>query len=516
MAILPEDITNAINGTPAPGASSLLGGNAWINDELKKNPAPPLVPPSGTAADTPDPFDMTGKGTPSDTPAAPIAPAAHGDGQSPAKEEAGDALKGIISHLPPFSIERLHDLRARMGDGLDLGIHFYTRVGDPYRDLYEYREEPLIFWGINIISARTSGGKTLMLKSFCNYLLHTKPDFHAVFFSLEESELDIEESLFAGYLWHKERFPWLPTDGEDGQPPELTRAITVKDIHAFTKYPGALDESQRRRLDEAARDLRERLHIVTIENLEEAALSFAGELEDEKQRAGIEENPPKADYSNVICAVIESYMKRYAGKVIFFIDYVQRVHHPDGEGNASYKELQHVMHDLMKAARAGAIMFLAAQSNRTVATGTAGGYAEKGATREAAEFFNVFGEQLREAADLEQGANKIIYSVIDRDSKAVNLRLTKARGDERDQFAAAPVTWGVQSVRLDKLTPPTLKHEDPKPKGTGGKGRNYKGDIMGTPSPAKEEAPDAEEQALIDLTEKKTTPRTKRRGGLMG
>ena len=86
MAILPEDITNAINGTPAP--SSLLGGNAWINDELKKNPAPPPVPPSGTATDTPDPFDMTGKDAPSDTPAAPIAPAAHRDGQSPAKEEA--------------------------------------------------------------------------------------------------------------------------------------------------------------------------------------------------------------------------------------------------------------------------------------------------------------------------------------------------------------------------------------------------------------------------------------------
>ena len=204
MTLLSDEISNAVSPKPAPAGSSYAGGNSWITEAEAEAQAQD----SGAAIQT-----------------------AEDEEAAPANEEAPDEFNGILAHLPPFSMNRLRELRARLGDGLDLGIHFYTRKGDPYKDEYEKREEPLTFWGINIISARTSGGKTLMLKSFCNYLLHEKPDFHAVFFSLEESELDIEEALFAGYLWHKERFPWLPSKEDDGQPPEMTRAITVKDIH---------------------------------------------------------------------------------------------------------------------------------------------------------------------------------------------------------------------------------------------------------------------------------------------
>ena len=428
--------------------------------------------------------------------------------QQPPANEEGDQTKeqsearGLIDHLPPFSLDRMRELRAQMGDALDLGIHFYTRDGAPEEDKYKRRQKPLTFWGINILSARTSGGKTLMLKTFCNYLLHMMKDYHAVFFSLEEAELDIEEALLSGYLWHEESFPTLPPDGMTARGFE---AITTDDIHEYIKDASTLDADQGERLNAAARNLRERLHIISLENLEEAALSFAGDLDekhDEKHAAIIRDDPPRADYSNVICALIDSYFKKYAGKVVFFIDYVQRIHHKDGEGNASYKELQRVMHDLMSAARTGAIIFLAAQSNRTVATGTAAGHAEKGSTREAAEYFNVFGEQLREAADLEQGANKIIYSVIDRANNAVNLRLTKARRDEREQFAAVPVFWGVQSARLDQIKEPTLKHEQPKPKAA--KGSSKPKEAAPAKEKLEEKAPEElspDEQALLALSE---------------
>ena len=486
MAILPDDVTKA--AAPAPYAA----GDSWIEE--------------AEAADAQQPRpDAIKTGSP-----------VTDQGQQPPANEEGNQTKeqsearGLIDHLPAFSLDRMRKLRAQMGDALDLGIHFYTRDGAPEEDKYKRRQKPLTFWGINILSARTSGGKTLMLKTFCNYLLHMMKDYHAVFFSLEEAELDIEEALLSGYLWHEESFPTLPPDGMTARGVE---AITTDDIHEYIKDTSTLDADQGERLNAAARDLRERLHIISLENLEEAALSFAGDL-DEKHAAIIRDDPPRADYSNVICALIDSYFKKYTGKVVFFIDYVQRIHHKDGEGNASYKELQRVMNDLMSAARTGAIIFLAAQSNRTVATGTAAGHAEKGSTREATEYFNVFGEQLREAADLEQGANKIIYSVIDRANNAVNLRLTKARRDEREQFAAVPVFWGVQSARLDQIKEPTLKHEQPKPK-------QPKGDSKPKAAPAKEKleekAPEeltADEQALIDLSETGMPPsisRSKRR-----
>lgn len=497
MAIIPEDVRKALEDTPpfapkaaAPSPSS-LPGNDWIAEAEAQSPAQPSSPaaPSSLRGD--------GSGSAQQPPA--NEEGADGAQQQPTNEILSPKeqdTRALIPHVPVFSLDRLRALRARLGDGLNLGIKFFVREGAPEKDEYKESPDPLIFKGINILTARTSGGKTLLLKSLCARILDLKQDFHAVFISLEEGESAIEEALLAGYLWNKEAFPWLPGSGET---PRQIEAITVKQIHDYTKFKDALQSSEYTnkkdalqysdtiRLDNAAHDLGERLHVITIENLEEAALAFAGGLE-EKHRAVFEADPPRADYSDTIRALILAYQKQFAGKVVFFIDYAQRIHHKDGPGNASYKELQAVMHDLMFTARAGAVVFLAAQSNRTVATGSAAGYAEKGASREAAEYFNVYGEQLREAADLEQAAEMIIYSTIDRYNNTLNLRLTKYRGGNRDQFAAIPIFWGVQCARLDekKVTAPTLKHAPEKPKGTGGKGRNYTGDIMGSSSPAKE------------------------------
>lgn len=485
MSKLPDDVIKALENkapkapkTAAPSPSS-LPGNDWIAEAEAQSPAQPSSPAA--------PSSMPGDGSGSAQQPPAKEKAADGAQQQPTKETLSPKeqdARALVSYIPTFSIDRLRVLRARLGDGLDLGIKFYVRDGAAEQDKYKESPDPLIFKGINIITARTSGGKTLLLKSLCARILDLKQDFHAVFISLEEGESAIEEALLAGYLWNKESFPWLPDRGET---PRQIEAITLKQIHAYTKNPDALEFSDTIRVDNAAHDLGERLHVITIENLEEAALAFAGGLE-ERHRADFEADPPRADYSDTIRALILAYQKQFAGKVVFFIDYAQRIHHKDGPGNASYKELQAVMHDLMFTARAGAVVFLAAQSNRTVATGSAAGYAEKGASREAAEYFNVYGEQLREAADLEQAAEMIIYSTIDRYNNTLNLRLTKYRGGNRDQFAAIPIFWGVQCARLDekKITAPTLKHAPEKPKGTGGKGRNYTGDIMGSSSPAKE------------------------------
>jgi len=369
-------------------------------------------------------------------------------------ENGTPSLNGILDHVLPFDLAEIRRLDQKAGRGIDLGLHFYKREG--------LAPGHLRFRGITVFAARTGGGKTLFATSLCAHALVTKPDYHAVFLSLEESKAAISKRLLAAYLYYTEstqQEPSLPFDPISLD--EVDRHIHGERLQIQEEIDDALRrgiQPRDGRINEAAAALSDRLTVLDIESFDEARNAYAQTRED---AAKAEEflKVWRADQSATVKGMIAYFRQKYDDKVLFFVDYAQRLHNDDVpvRGGAAYKEIQAVMADLISEARQGAIVFLAAQMNREGAKASGNKYA--------AEFYGAYSELLREAADIEQAAEMILYLTIDRDTNRLNMRLLKYRNGDADQAASAPIRWSVRAALLSQIDKPSLIDPENKDKG---------------------------------------------------
>ena len=120
-----------------------------------------------------------------------------------------------------------------------------------------------------------------------------------------------------------------------------------------------------------------------------------------------------------------------------------------GEGAAGqgYKEFKDIVEQIQPLISSGVTIFAAAQMNRE---GARNSINDKGK-----EFWEAIPEQIREAGDLEQAAEKLLFCVIDKTKPEhfANIRLLKNRRGSSDLSVAIPLDydkgglqWGTQRI----------------------------------------------------------------------
>lgn len=376
--------------------------------------------------------------------------ASHAEDSTPQEEKPLDELAEILDRETPFSLDDLKERSKRAGTGVDLGLRFYNHL-EAINGEYSRAQRNIRFKGITVFAARTGGGKTLFAVSLAAHALATKPEYAVVFLSLEESKAAISQKILAAFM------DFTPADEQ-----ERRDVLSLDDVETFVRgeqiqadfdINDYIDKGRRpwdTRIKAAARTLADRLTVIDIESFEEARARFAQTFEDEGKAANLAQTW-KADQSTTVRGMIAHYRRKYGDKVLFFVDYAQRLHDStDARRNAAtYKEIQSVMADLISEARQGACIFLAAQMNRDNSKETKGNAAK--------EFFSAIPEQLREAADIEQAAEIILYLTIDRETipSVLNMRVLKYRNGDARQYAGAPIDWRTRAARLADIQEPT-------------------------------------------------------------
>lgn len=391
-------------------------------------------------------------------------------------DRAAGPFYGALNRISTqFDLTRLTELQKETGKGLDLNLRFYKRDGKPSL-------KTLVFRGITVIAARTGGGKTFSLVSLAARVLRETKN-HVVFISLEESELAISERLLSAYL-----FTGGPKkDAGNGENFGIDRqkAIPLDTIEAYIngetietpeqfvelQRNGREQESTQGRIVTAAAELADRLTVIDVEAWEKAAKEYANEYG--TPSADSQKTPKykpeslltRLEYSNTVQFIIEHFKAQHNGKVVFFIDYAQCLRDPEEAINKNageWKALQKIMRDLIAPARAGAVIYLAAQMNREGARDAKNDPVK--------EFAEVIPENIRLAADVEQAAEMIIYSTIDRRNTSapyLNMKLLKYRKGDKEQAAAFPICWGANAIDLTVPVAPTLENKEaPKSNGT--------------------------------------------------
>ncbi len=368
------------------------------------------------------------------------------------------------AHAKPNFAEAQKAEKAQ-GEGLDLDIRFYLRKGDGAY-YYKYGEsgdegEPLLFQGITYIAARTGGGKTRCECAFAAQTLYkyanTPTPKHVVFFSLEEPAKDILKHIVTAYinLKYQTLDPTANDDDDDKSKPITEADTTAALLDKLT------DNAKINRIAEGYSDLAELLTVIDSATFEDAKKNAAeGDNELNKDTLSAIFADVAGDIETMILDAVNEYG---AENVVFMIDYAQMIRDPEGSKSAaSYKELQAVAQHLKNAAQRNAILFVGAQVDRSAVKFANG----KGNPR-AYEFHTMARENLREAADLEQSASRIIYltiddkSMIDDENKRnrvsyLNMRLLKNRKGSEHLYASAPIYFKQWIIDFGKLTAPTF------------------------------------------------------------
>jgi hypothetical protein len=375
----------------------------------------------------------------------------------PAPDAQRSVYRAILeAHAKPdFKAAQLAEMA--QGEGLDLDIHFYRRRADS-ADYYKLGEngsegEPLLFKGINYIAARTGGGKTrfecaLAAQTLYKYENAPIPK-RVIFFSLEEPAKDIQKHIVTAFV----NLKYEPLHKATITEADTTAALLDK----------LTDDDKRGRIEAGYSDLADRLIVidsVTFEDAKEKAIEADQELNKETV-SGI-----LADVAGDIeKLILDAVAKDGAENVVFFIDYAQMIRDPEGARSAaSYQELKAVAQHLKNAAQRNAIMFVGAQVDRSAIKA-----AHVKNNPQAQEFHSMERENLREAADLEQSANRIIYLTIDDKSMAddygshvsyLNMRLLKNRQGTEHLYASAPIHFDRWTIDFAQLTAPTYGDAD--------------------------------------------------------
>lgn len=396
------------------------------------------------------------------------------------RKQAADVTQLVF---PPLSLERSRALRQRLGDGRNLKIPFWIPEYKPKPSAATYTQcedwikyhniaDTVRFDGMNIIGARTGGGKTTFMISLAAWILHRDPQSRAVYIALEENEEIITEKLLSAFLFFEDTKAINTTIGANNgygrEPDPRDYEITLKQIIAFCsgKKDHGLTDEQRRHIERVYENIASRLIIIDPPKLDEARAALIASKEGltAEQQKDILLDQLSLDQSDVLKAIIKSYRADKADTV-FFIDYAQLIHNEKSEATktgSNVLELKAAMRDLMREAADGALIYLAAQMNRTGA--------QTYSNDPCAEFNFAIPENLGESSGIERNAFKVIYCTIynhrdnDIDKKDyLNVSIIKHRGGVQRIAFAAPMSWKAQTVNLYACTWPKFMEEEPRP-----------------------------------------------------
>ena len=402
-----------------------------------------------------------------------------GDALSEYRKQVADVMQLVFS---PLSLERSRALREKLGNGRDFELPFWipeyaakpkSSEYVPGTDWIKYPRfaDTVRFDGMNIIGARTGGGKTSLMISLAAWILHREPQSIVVFIALEESEEIITEKIITAYLYFedtkKQNVNIGKNDGYGRTPDPRDYELTYEQVVAFCSGNAReLDKSQREHIAEAFERLTKRLIIIDPPKLDEARAALIAEkaLTDD-QRKDVLLDQLTLDQSDVLKAIIQKY-RADKPDAAFFIDYAQLIHNEKAEATktgSNVLELKAAMRDLMREAADGALIFLAAQMNRTGA--------QAFNDDPSAEFNYAIPENLGESSGIERNAFKVIYCTIyrHRDTDAdkrdyLNVSIIKHRGGVQRVALAAPISWNAKTVNLYACTWPKFMEYEIRPK----------------------------------------------------
>lgn len=301
-----------------------------------------------------------------------------------------------LNSLQPTTLGLLRSLKADRGRGLDIGWGFYDDNGEG---------APLICQALTLIGARTSGGKTLTLANIAARVILTRPDAHVLFLTLEEAHESVFYRILSAYL------------AQAGQVPE---AIGIKAIEQAIDTGGGSLGAPHSAGGRAAWDA-----IVAGIDALSSRLLIADLIA-----------LPEAEKAGRAAALIEAFVGRYgAENAVICLDYIQLLR-PDKQGAGDYRDFKRVMDVIKGLTRKKIAIFAGAQFNREAAKGT-----KDAANDPKTEFESAYAEQLREAGDLEQGAEIVLYCRADKEERYMNYKVLKNRRGRRGVTMSMPVDF---------------------------------------------------------------------------
>lgn len=346
-----------------------------------------------------------------------------------------------LNKLQAPTLEVMQARAQERGKGLDIGFNMYNSRGNG---------STVRFQGLTLIAARTGGGKTTMLSNFAARILATDPGYRLLFITLEEPADDIYTritgSLMGGtYQTEKGPRPLILRDNGTGLPTDWGLADAIRGGELWR------DEYKNVSGKISAQAWKDRSSLWG--GLIEAATKI-------EQRVKIVDSldVPNIAQSDVARGYINEFIRRNGEKTAIFIDYLQKMK-PAGQTSGDWKDVKRILADLQPMIAKGRPIFAGVQMNRTAATDAKGQKQLTTKEQNALEFYGTYAEQIREAADLEQAADMILYSKIDHDlyPAAVNLRLLKYRRGNPDGACSIRSELSTGALQWDTLNLPTYR-----------------------------------------------------------
>lgn len=303
-----------------------------------------------------------------------------------------------LERLKPITEERLREIRENRGRGLDIGWTTYNARGEGM---------PLKLQGLTLLAARTSGGKTLSLSNIAARVMKRDPEAHILFISLEEAEESAYYRVLSSFM--------AQADG--------VASPTKREIETALEMGGE-------RWAQYSQERRDKWASIT------AAMNYLAE------HLLIADLMTVSDLDNVekVAGLISAFYDQYKEHAVICLDYIQ-ILKPPKQGAGDYRDFKQVMYVLRKLIARKVNIIAAAQLNRDPARGAANDPVK--------EFKDAYCEQLREAADIEQAAEVILYCKIDnRDEETpyMNYRVLKNRRGVRNVTMSMQIDFSREAL----------------------------------------------------------------------
>lgn len=320
-----------------------------------------------------------------------------------------------LERLKPITEERLREIRENRGRGLDIGWTTYNARGEGM---------PLKLQGLTLLAARTSGGKTLSLSNIAARVMKRDPEAHILFISLEEAEESAYYRVLSSFM--------AQADG--------AASPTKREIETALEMGGE-------RWAQYSQERRDKWASITAamnylaEHLLIADLMTVSDLDNVEKAAGL----------------ISAFYDQYKEHAVICLDYIQ-ILKPPKQGAGDYRDFKQVMYVLRKLIARKVNIIAAAQLNRDPARGAANDPVK--------EFKDAYCEQLREAADIEQAAEVILYCKIDnRDEETpyMNYRVLKNRRGVRNVTMSMQIDFSREALDWRQQEFATLNEDAPIP-----------------------------------------------------
>ena len=320
-----------------------------------------------------------------------------------------------LERLKPITEERLREIREDRGRGLDIGWIMYNARGEGM---------PLKLQGLTLLAARTSGGKTLSLSNIAARVMKRDPEAHILFISLEEAEESAYYRVLSSFM--------AQADG--------AVSPTKREIETALEMGGE-------RWAQYSQERRDKWTSITAamnylaEHLLIADLMTVPDLDNVEKAAGL----------------ISAFYDQYKEHAVICLDYIQ-ILKPPKQGVGDYRDFKQVMNVLRKLIARKVNIIAAAQLNREPAKGAANDPVK--------EFKDAYCEQLREAADIEQAAEVILYCKIDnRDEETpyMNYRVLKNRRGVRNVTMSMQIDFSREALDWKQQEFATLNEDAPIP-----------------------------------------------------